>query len=152
MSDYAVKPITAHTFQDSCWVCSSPFSSSCKEERDHIIPRAYGGIDGPQVSLCDSHHSALHEIALKLYSKKSYFNLLPHKADQDARLLYLASVAYNARVLTEKDPNKKQMVVLHLSGPEIAMLKKLKPVYKNAGRERLIGVAIDLLYKRHFTR
>lgn len=133
-------------------MCGKPFGPDTKEERHHIIPRAYGGVDGPQVSLCDSHHSALHEIALKLYSKKSYFNLLPHKPELDARLLYLATVAYNARILTENDPNKKQMVVLQLAGTEVTKLNKLKPIYKNIGRERLIGLAIDVLYQRHFKR
>lgn len=86
-----------------------------------------------------------------MYSGKSYFKLLSGRQEQDARLLYLASVAYNARVLTEKDPNKKQMLVLHLTGQEISKLKALKRVY-NVGREKLIGLAVNALYDRHFKR
>jgi hypothetical protein len=151
MSDSVVSPIVANTFLTYCWICGIPFSHDCQEERHHVIPRAYGGTNGPQVSLCDSHHSALHQIALKMYTGKSFFNLMSGRQEQDARLLYLASVAYNARILTEKDPNKKQMLVLHISGQESQELNALKSIYK-VGREKLIGLAIKSLYDRHFKR
>ena len=88
MSDSVVSPIVANTFLTHCWICGTPFSHDRQEERHHVIPRAYGGTNGPQVSLCDSHHSALHQIALKMYTGKSFFNLMSGRQDQDARLLY----------------------------------------------------------------
>lgn len=123
-----------------------------KEHRHHVIPRAYGGVDGPQVSICDSHHSALHEIALKLYSKKPYFTLLTTDPRINERLMYLASVAYNSRLLTENDPNKKPLLVESVRKETLDKLKRLKSVYRGAARARLIEAAVDVLYAKHFTK
>lgn len=139
------------TILDRCWVCGKIFDHSNKEERHHVVPRAYGGIDGPQVSLCDSHHTALHEIALKLWSKRSYFNLLTGDPQQDQKLMYLASCAYNARVITENDPNKRRVLVLSLTKEAIDRLDKLKGLFKgNISRERVIEAAVIEMYRRHF--
>jgi hypothetical protein len=144
--------ITGHTFLDKCWVCGVSFGPSVKEHRHHVIPRAYGGTDGPQVSICDSHHSALHEIALRLYSKKPYFNLLTRVPSADKKLLYLASVAYNSRVLTENDPNKKPVLVESVRKETIEKLKQLRSVYPKTNRAKLIEAAVDALHARHFRR
>jgi hypothetical protein len=139
------------TILDKCWVCERKFDHSTKQEDHHVIPRAYGGVDGPQVSLCDSHHSALHEIAGRLYSKRSYFNLLTGDTQQDKKLMYLASCVYNARVLTENDPNKRRILVLSPSKETIEKLDRLKGLFRgNVSREKVIEAAVDALYKRHF--
>jgi 5-methylcytosine-specific restriction protein A len=137
---------------DRCWVCDNKFGPSIKKEDHHIIPRAYGGIDGPQVSLCSAHHTALHEIALKLYTKKSYFQLLTSDPEVNKKLMYLASVAYNARVATENDPNKKPLLVESVRKETLQKLKKLKSIYRGTARAKLLEAAVDLLYARHFTK
>lgn len=142
--------ITRHTFLPYCWVCGCEFGHSNKEERHHIIPRAYGGIDGPQVSLCDSHHTACHNIALKLYSKKPFTELLTPKEDQNTKILYLATTICNARILTEDDPNKKQVIIFAPKKEVFNKLKSLKRLYGNASRETLIELAINKLYNQHF--
>lgn len=143
-------PILAHRFYDRCWVCKSVFGPSLKEERHHIIPRAYGGTDGPQVSLCDSHHTALHNIALRLYSKRTFHDLLTSDSRQDEKLIYLATCAYKARILTENDPNKRLHEVYSFDNETMSKLKRLKSVYNNIGRERLVKLAIRQLYAKHF--
>lgn len=143
-------PITKHVFLDHCWVCKTPFDSSTKEHRHHLIPQAYGGVDGPQVSLCDSHHSALHEIALRLYTGKPYYQLVTRDPDKDERLLYLAQVAYNARLATENDPHKKKVIVLSLTGETFLRLKKLKGVYPKLSQQSLVVASINMLYNKHF--
>ena len=139
-----------HTFLDHCWVCDTRFSSNLIEHRHHIIPKAYGGVDGPQVSLCDSHHSALHFIALKLYNKKPFNHLLTHVASQDKKLLWLATMVYHARLATEKDPNKRQVLVLSPTRETLDKLKQLKRVYGNLSKENLVALAIDSLFNKHF--
>jgi hypothetical protein len=136
-------------FLPHCWVCETRFSPSCKEERHHVVPVAYGGVDGPQVSLCDSHHSALHEIALKLYSRRPYHQLLSHDPKSNQKLLYLASVAYNARIATENDPNKKRVEVIPINGDTLHRIKSLQTIYK-LSREKLFKLAIDQMYSRHY--
>jgi hypothetical protein len=142
--------LTRSHLTDSCWVCQIRFDHSNKKEDHHIIPRAYGGVDGPQVSLCDSHHSALHNISLRLFSKKPFKDLLTHTHIYDEKLLWLATVACNSRILTENDPNKKQVLVLSPNKETITKLKQLKKVYGNVSRERLIELAINKLYSQHF--
>lgn len=144
--------IVGHTFLPHCWVCGVKFSHSVKEHHHHVVPRAYGGVDGPQVSLCDSHHSALHEIALRLYSKKPYFTLLTPDPAKNKRLMYLASVAYNARLATENDPNKKPLLVESVRKETLDKLKKLRTVFPKSNRAKLVEAAIDVLYARYFTK
>lgn len=144
--------IVAHTFLPHCWVCGVRFGPAVKEHKHHVVPRAYGGIDGPQVSICDSHHSALHEIALKLYTKKPYFKLLGSDPNVNKKLLYLASVVYNARLMTENDPNKKPLIVESVRKETLDKLKRLRSVYKSSSRAKLLEAAVDMFYARHFTK
>lgn len=143
---------TGHTFLPHCWVCTRLFNANLVEERHHIIPRAYGGEDGPQVSLCSDHHTTLHEIGKRIYSGKPFHDLLTKNAEADAKLVYLGTIACNARIATENDPNKLQMVVVKLGGPHKAMLKDLKKVYNRASNQTLIETAIQALHTKHFIR
>lgn len=144
--------LTQHiTKLDRCWVCQTPFNHSVKCEEHHVIPRAYGGIDGPQVSLCDSHHTAAHQIADALWAKKNHFRYLTGDTQKDVKLLFLASRIYNARLLVHKDPNKRRILVLNPSNAFTLKLDKLKTVYgSRIGRERIIELAVERLYKQHF--
>ena len=148
-------PITKHIRGDVCWVCKRPFNHSLTHEDHHIVPCAYGGTDGPQVRICSPHHTSLHTIALRLYSGKPYFDLLPSpltpfNSGVQERLLYLASVAYNARVAVENDPNKKRVLVLRLTRETNERLDKLKQIYRKIGRERLVEIALKELFNKHF--
>jgi hypothetical protein len=141
---------TAHTFLPHCWVCATKFNANLVEERHHIIPRAYGGEDGPQVSLCSDHHTQLHEVGKRIYSGKPFTDLLSGKPDQDAKVVYLGTIACNARIATEKDPNKLQMVVVKLDGPHKQMLLDLKKVYPKKSQPSLLALALEALHARHF--
>jgi len=141
-----------------CWVCGARFSDvnppgPANREEHHIIPRQAGGVDGPQVSLCDMHHSKLHKIANRLSSKKPYFDLLYGDfGERQKKLLWLASRAYMAFQATSGDPNKKKMVVLELDQKKQYMLEMLKRVYPQAkSREAIYDLALAQLYQRHFT-
>src|SRR6478736_5733847 len=93
------------TLLDRCWICDRMFSPNLRRNDHHIIPRAYGGVDGPQVSLCADHHSTLHDIERRMWANRSHHDLLTHTTDWDIKLVWLASRAYNAHVLIQKDPN-----------------------------------------------
>lgn len=142
--------IVGHLFLDYCWVCKKRFGPDTKKEDHHVIPRAYGGLDGPQVSLCDSHHTALHEIALKLYSKKSYYQLLTKDADVNKKLLYLASVVYNSRLATENDPNKKPLLIESVKKETLNELKQLRSVIPKSSRAKILEAAVHALHSRYF--
>lgn len=137
-----------------CWVCEERFTEfggapNCFKHSHHCIPRAYGGADGPTVDLCDSHHTALHQIALKLDKGKNYYELLSHDNKKDKKLLWLATLVVNAKRLTENDPNKPVVVSFVAKGETKFMLKKLKTVYR-ASYASLIEQAIQNMYRKHF--
>lgn len=151
MSDYELT--AKFTFLPHCWVCRRKFSASLKDHDHHVIPRAYGGVDGPQVRVCDTHHSALHDIALRLYARKPFNDLLSGDNDTDKRLIYLASLACNARIATENDPNRRRVLVLTPKKETLQQLDALKQRHgSRISRERLIEIAVKTLYDKHFIK
>lgn len=151
MSSYILGDVpTAHTFLPHCWVCERKFTANLVEERHHIIPRAYGGQDGPQVSLCSDHHTVLHEIGKRVYSGKPFTDLMSSNAAWNTKLIYLGTIACNARIATENDPNKYQMVVVKLDGLHKKMLLDLKKVYPKQSQPSLLATALAALHSRHF--
>ncbi len=140
---------------DWCWVCNEKFvgrggTSICEEH--HIVPRAYGGTDGPTVSLCDTHHSKLHRIAVCLKTKKPFFEILRNEGpDTTKKLLYLANAVYNAELVTRNDPNKAASAILSLNAKHKEMIDRLRKVYPQAkSREALLLLALEALHARHF--
>lgn len=141
-----------------CWVCSARFTDSrppgpANREEHHIVPRQAGGTDGPTVSLCDGHHACLHKIALRLKSKRPYFDLVTEEPDEAKKKLYwLATVVFNAFEATRDDPNKIVMSMMALDRKQQLMIERLRQVYpKVKSREALINLAIESLYRKHFT-
>jgi len=141
---------------EHCWVCEKKFTEFGGEpsnfrHQHHLVPRAYGGTDGPTVSLCDSHHTTLHQIALKLYSGKPYFDLLTNNTIQDKRVLWMASLVANARRLTENDPNKPMILTVVADKTLKDKLRKLKTVFpRNTSFPALIKHAVEQLYRKTF--
>lgn len=114
-----------------CWVCNQRFvetGGDQKRHEHHIIPQAYGGRNGPLVSLCTNHHNLLHELADKMiWNKKGEAATLVNSVDAPfrERLLYLATRVLLAYNLTKEDPNKKGKVVIGLSGAQLCKAKLL---------------------------
>lgn len=144
---------------DHCWVCGQRFTDanppgSASREDHHVIPVAYGGADGPLVSLCSSHHAILHRIAVFMKGDKPYFELLAnHTEQQRHKILMLAEFVYNAEQATRNDPNKNVLVTLKLGREHRVKLEQLKRVYPQArGRADIVKLAIDTLYSFHFRK
>lgn len=118
----------------------------------YVIPKAYGGTDGPLVSLCETHHGKLHKIALCLENGSPHFQLVQTETDAEKQKLYwLATCVYNAKMATKKDPNKTSLVMMRLKGPQVRMIDKLKKVYPQAkSREAVLALALQALYQRAF--
>lgn len=139
-----------------CWVCHVKFvgHGGTEQRHDHhIFPRAYGGVDGPEVSICDGHHSTVHRIAEKMIREKSYHEFLRGEPQvQVQRLLYLATRIHQMYLLTENDPNKATSVSLVLTAKHKKMIDALKPVTGVRSREAVLLKALELLYSRHFVQ
>lgn len=121
-------------------------------EEHHIIPRAYGGVDGPTVSLCEHHHATLHKMAVAMKANKPYFQLTAnHTPLQLRKLNYLATRVFEAEQLTRNDPNKRNMLMLSLTPDRVKKIEDLKRVLPAArSREAVLFAALDALHSRFF--
>ena len=140
---------------DHCWICGAKFAPKgpAQEEQHHIVPRAYGGSDGPVVSLCDTCHTRLHKAALAIESNNPVFQFTTGlNQDQIQKLLYLSTCVVNAKLATKNDPNKRSVVVLQFTGKETEQLDALKKVLGAKSRMAVIKAAIFALYNKHFTQ
>lgn len=139
-----------------CWVCEKVFpeyggnDSGLVQEFHHIIPRAYGGAEGPTVSLCSGHHTLLHEMAQKMIQGKSFHALLSRNESVNNRLLYLASRVQLASATMSDDPNKRLTLVASISKEEARKMSDLYSLYGVKSREALVKKLIAEAYNRHF--
>lgn len=142
----------AHWFLPYCWVCSERFTSAtppgrAQEERHHVIPVAYGGVDGLQVSLCDQHHTKAHRIAERLPRKPFGEFLNGENPVTTKKLLWLATRIANARETYQADPNRHIMMAIMLK-PEIrAMMDDLKGSLHVRSREAVIESCITMIHR-----
>lgn len=134
-----------------CWICGAKFIDSggtALREDHHIVPRAYGGEDGPVVSICDPHHQRVHSVARKLLYNKPYKHLLENKG-YDQKVLWLASIIVKAQKAVVNDPNKKALVDVPLTGVQQV---KLDALCKKLGmsRSKALVYLLEEGYTRHF--
>lgn len=139
-----------------CWVCETRFvgHGGTEQRHDHhVFPRAYGGVDGPEVSVCDGHHSALHRIAEQLIHEKPYYQFLRGETPQRTqRLMYLATRIHEMYLITKNDPNKATSVSMVLNAKHKHMIDALKPVLGVRSREAVLLKALETLHSRHFVQ
>jgi hypothetical protein len=139
----------------ACWVCGVRFKTSvppgpANREDHHIFPRNAGGTDGPEVSLCDSHHADLHKVALRLQAKKPFQDLLiGASSDQQKKILWLATMVVKAEKYAENDPNKLLRNGVQLNPFETQMILRLQKV-TGKSRSDLLRAGLYLLFKKHF--
>lgn len=139
---------------DHCYVCGVRFVTAnppgtANEEVHHVVPRAFGGTDGPLVSLCDSCHSKVHKLANMLLFGRTDFSLL-EGLDNDSRkrLYYLANVIVRAQKLAENDPNKRTLISFKISGEDAQKLDFLKRVLNVTSREQVYNLALESLFNK----
>ena len=140
---------------EHCWVCLEKFQKhggTAAFNSHHLVPVAYGGIDGPQVTLCTNDHNTLHLIAVAWKASKPHYNYVQTRnAEHVKKLEYLASIVYNAELATRNDPNKAAAVILHLNADQKLKIDRLKKVYPSIGsRPNILLLALETLYNKHF--
>ncbi len=118
-----------HVLGPKCWACSKPFTNSLLREDHHIIPSAFGGHDGPQVSLCSDHHSLLHKVADLLLAKSANLDvirgfLLGLTEGEVSRILYLSTRAAQAERVFKNDPNRGVQLSVTVSNTLLTEVKK----------------------------
>ena len=137
-----------------CWVCERRFNNQfppgpANEERHHLFPRAFGGTDGPVVSLCDFDHTRVHKIAYAVKAKRDHKTfLLGTTVEQQKKLLWIASLIVKAEALTKGDKNKPIKVVLVLDHKRQRQALDLKQVLNAKSITEVFNHAFDRLVAR----
>ena len=122
--------ITESVKLDHCYVCLCSGDEGNKLHEHHVVPRAYGGADGPTVTICSSHHSGVHDAALACYPNKTskmnkWLERLPLVRGAHERFFYLVSTIMRARAMMSKDVNKKGSVSTSLSAADNRKLDQI---------------------------
>lgn len=126
---------------DHCYICLCPGDEGNKLHSHHVVPRAYGGIDGPTVTLCTSHHSGIHDAALACYPNRfdkmnQWLEKLPYLSQSHERFYYLVNVIMNARRLMSKDENKRTGASLSLPPQDAKKLDQIRE-YLSLGNKKM---------------
>lgn len=133
--------ITQHIFLNHCWICSDRASL----HNHHIIPQAYGGTDGPQVTLCASCHNGVHHVA------DGRVDMRPDYWDTDERVVKsntLVNLIVNARKLSSGSENKQVAITIILTSQQAKHLDRVKAALGLSSRVSTIKTLIDLFYQR----
>ena len=116
----------------------------------HVIPRAFGGSDGPTVSLDTGHHDLLHLVAEKILIGAPWEDFVRNmNKTQKQRLLYLATRVVVAAKTMGADPNKKVGVPLSFSQTQLRMLNSLCKA-TSLGRGELLQMLLEREYIKFF--
>lgn len=145
-------PILQHVFLDFCWVCKGSIPD-VKLHNHHVIPSAFGGLHGPQVTLCSDHHNNLHDAARKLARvkpvalatlEKQYRGNLSHS--EWGRLLYLIQCVARADLSSRSSRNKR------MGGYDANTHRLLTQLTSHFGltQDQIIASAIKLLHSNTF--
>lgn len=127
---------------DCCWVCSGKDGLN----DHHVIPQAYGGVDGPQVTLCATHHTFIHTVALKKPSIREHM-IREHTnlADCQHKLTTLVELIAKARAAT-KGMEKPMMVQHKFNTERSRKLKELKYLLGRSSIASTLDACVDLLH------
>lgn len=149
MKDHPQSVILPH-----CFICGVRFvgEGGTEQRHDHhVYPRAYGGTDGPEVSICDAHHSAVHRIGECLIREKPHHQFLRGEPQpQVQKLMYLADCIRQIYLAVKNDPNKATSTSMVLTAKHQRMIDALKPILKLRSREAVLLRGLEQLYHKHF--
>lgn len=121
-----------------CWCC--PATTGLHQH--HVIPQAYGGVDGPTVTVCGGCHTTVHTAALK--APHQWTALIP-TANQD-KFLQLIQIIYRARMATKNSPNKPMKMQLEFSVERTKKIRQLKALLGVSSLSSVIDRCIDKVY------
>lgn len=149
-------PIKTTLILPFCWVCNAQRkdidASVAPMEEHHIVPRSYGGADGPTVTICPACHTNAHTCGEALFKGNStlVYKFYSDQIKQD-RCLYLAEVICRSKALASKSENKRYVYSGFLKAETHKKLRDLVTFYgKKASQQKIIVLAIEELHKKHF--
>lgn len=148
--------IKENTHPDRCEACGELFmdahaqGSKIRHEH-HLIPRAYGGSNGPTVDICNEDHDLLHLLAVKVIHNSLTLDEIPSRCDGPNHALAITNMVYyvvEAERRTRNDPNKKTLVSVSLSGKQARMLDTITKTFNTSGRQNTLIRLIEMEYQK----
>ena len=136
-------PITP--IDGQCWVCGTT-EGLC---RHHVVPRAYGGENGPTVHLCGAHHTLIHDLALKAPTTREVL-LRTSSEGSDAmysRLASLVGIIVRAKAAT-KHLARPLQIQHKFSTDRGQKLKELKVLIGKTSIGATLDALVDTLYSQ----
>lgn len=129
-----------HTLKlNSCWVCCG--NEALQEH--HVVPQAYGGKNGPTVTLCATHHDLIH---LASYKPEVEW-VFQGSSIEVNKLKYLTTVITKSRDATKQlAPERDILKSFHFSASEIKKLKALKTLLNLSSEEKVIKYLLEKGY------
>ena len=152
-SDYSIRihPIPIRGILDIgfCWVCGQTGGTHLH----HVVPQAYGGRDGPQVSICGKCHTQVHSDGLKDEPLDYSHTPQPYQM----RMEYLVDVIKRARIthkhlITIGKVKKEIKITVELNEKQIMMLETIKRITQAKSNKEALQNALSLAYARIMNR
>lgn len=109
----------------------------------HIVPRAYGGENGPTVNICAIHHNIVHSAAI--CGEKSRRQLISgHAEEQKRRLLDLILIIRRARVATRYIARPLRMQI-EFPVPLASDVRRLKKILGCSSLQQVVLRSISIV-------
>lgn len=125
-----------------CWVC--PSKDGLNDH--HVIPQAYGGVNGPQVTLCATHHTFIHAVALRPVAQREPA-VMEHtqNLEQRGKLLQLIELIARAKAAT-KGMERPMMVQQKFNKERSRKLRELKHLLGQSSIQATLEACVDRIY------
>ena len=152
--DYLPK-ITEHTHFHFCWVCGPDTQLKTKHSH-HVVPRAFGGVDGPTVTICTHHHGLIHKVADACWKSKKHHliigMLLAAGETQESvdYSRYLVEVIIRSRIAHQNDPNKHSGFGMSFDPNTAKMIDEIKSNLSLRSKQDVIVSAIHSFHHQLF--
>ena len=119
-----------------CWICQASVSLN----EHHVVPRSYGGENGPTVTLCSDCHELIHKLA-DAEAYDDHYMATP-------KICYLVKVIVRARRAAHVIGGKNWKYSRVWTDGQHTKLMRLAKVYGT--QDSAINAALDMLYRSHF--
>lgn len=117
--------------KDTCYICGSHEIS----EDHHLIPQSRGGVNGPRINLCVTHHKKAHYLAR---SKTTLEEITNSKLRKIVRIIRISE-----KTLAHSDTFR---ISLEIPAVLYNMIKEEASI----GRKKSISKTVQLILIKHF--
>ncbi len=115
----------------------------------HVIPQAYGGVNGPVVPLCGAHHTLIHDMGLKNRADVREALIKDEPEAAKPKLLELAGIIVRARMHMATNRIARPLTLqVNLSAERADKLRELKQLLGVSSQDAVINACIDIVYKQ----